>query len=288
MRRILLLCMPLATVLPAQSVIDAWPGSPLVDGIISTGEWSAAPFITIGTAPGDTCHVAVQADGQSVYFAFMGDLESANVLFPEVLIDVDHDRTPAWNADDHWFHVSATDCHHQGAYAVYDDCLLVQPDWTGAPNILPGAPISDTVEIEVPWNKLGLVPQEGDTLGLCLLLTNTASLWRTWPSGASRLAPDTWGELVLPFLNGMGENGARRTFEAWPNPANDVLHLQGDASRSGMVDIRLLDAQGRVVRAKSSVLPAEIAVEALPPGLYQCVIHMPDGTHRTRNIAVVR
>ncbi|MBL8001752.1 MAG: T9SS type A sorting domain-containing protein [Flavobacteriales bacterium] len=271
----------------AQSVIEAFPGTPDLDGVVASGEWDLAPTIGIGTAPGDTCRVAVMTDANGAYFAFMGHLESSNALFPEVLLDTQHDRTAAWNTDDHWFHVSATDCHDQGAYGVYSNCLLVQPDWTGVPNLTPGAPITDTVEIGIPWTKLALAPVEGDSIGLCLLVTNTASTWRLWPDGASRLAPVTWGHLVVPFWNGMAEPCRGTALDVWPNPVADAVNLAMPGT-SGPVNVRIIDVNGCEVLARRVAMPTRIAIAELPAGTYLCSVVTSDGERIVRRLAVVR
>jgi len=287
MRVVVLLALLLGPVVQAQNAIEAFPGTPTVDGVVSPGEWDMAPSVAIGTAPGDTCRVAVLTDFTGAYFAFMGHLESSNALFPEVLLDTQHDRTPAWNADDHWFHVSATDCHHQGDYGVYDDCLLVQPDWTGMQNLTPGAPITDTVEIAIPWSKLGLAtPEEGDSMGMCLLVTNTASSWRLWPDGASRFAPDTWGHLVVPFWNSVAEQDADPSMRLWPDPADREVNLAMPGIK-GPVQVHLFDLDGRLVWSQVLSLPAQIPVQALPAGTYVCEVWTDDGQRTARRVSIV-
>jgi hypothetical protein len=288
MRIAVLFPLLMGPVVLAQNAIEAFPGTPALDGVMSPGEWDLAPVISIGTAPGDTCRVAVMTDFAAVYFAFMGHLESNNALFPEVLLDAQHDRTAAWNADDHWFHVSATDCHHQGAYGVYDDCLLVQPDWTGIPNITPGTPITDTVEIAVPWSKLGLAtPSEGDSLGLCLLVTNTASSWRLWPNGSQRLAPDTWGHLVVPFWNSVADVPASGLLRVWPSPADQELHLVPGSSAQVNGRMRLVDLQGRVVVDRQLAFPAVLPTHDLQAATYVCIVTLADGRQLARRVSIV-
>lgn len=287
MRHLLLVSLLFAMRLHGQGAIEAFPGTPTLDGAVGPGEWDFAPTIAIGIAPGDTCRVAIMTDFNAVYFAFMGQLESNNALFPEVLLDAQHDRSAAWNADDHWFHVSATDCHHQAAYGVYDDCLLLQPDWTGVPNITPGAPVTDTVEIAIPWSKLGLAtPAEGDSIGMCLLVTNTASSWRLWPNGAARLAPDTWGHLVTPFWNSVPEADAHPSMRLWPDPADTEVNLWMPGVH-GLVQVRLFDLHGRVARSWSLALPAKLEVNTLAAGTYVCEVRTDDGQRTARRVSIV-
>ena len=142
-----------------------------------------------------------------LYLAYIGHLESST-LFPEVLLDPAHDRTTGWNADDHFYHVSATACHHQGQYGVFDDCQALPVEWSAHPLMTAGPPETDTIEVAIPWFMLGVAPEPGDTIGFCALLTNTVTTWNEWPTGADRDSPGTWGQLVFPTGAGIEEAAA--------------------------------------------------------------------------------
>lgn len=260
----------------AQNVINPWWGSIFTEGHFSPGEWDAAPTVDVPAA-GSTCQVAVAVDDWGLFIGFMGHLES-NQLFPEVLLDLDHDRTADWNSDDHWFHTSATNCHHLGAYGVFDDCSPLPEDWSAHPNFSPGAPMTDSVEFAIPWwYLLGSTPSPGDTIGFAVVLTNTATSWSMWPAGASRMAPSTWGHLVFPGATSIADDPSTGAVSIWPNPATDLLTVE--AQGSGPMDITLFDAQGReVYRSSSRATGAlRIPVGALRPGAYLLRLHNDDG-----------
>lgn len=232
------------TAMHAQTVINPWWGSIFAEGTFSPGEWDLAPTVPVETELGNTCLVAVAVDDWGLYVGFMGHLES-DVVFPEILLDVNHDRTADWNNDDHWFHVSATNCHYVGAYGVYDDCSPLPSDWSAHPNFSPGAPLTDSVEVAIPWWFLGIDPEPGDTIGMALVLTNTALDWHLWPLGAIREEPITWGHLVIPAATGIDERDDPSFMQIWPNPSSNSSFLSWDGP--SRAEVRLYDAQGRAV-----------------------------------------
>ncbi len=251
MRKLPIALLLLSLTTNAQNVIHPLWGSIFADGQFSAGEWDQAPTVDVPAGGGDMSQVAFAVDGWGLFLGFMGHLES-NQLFPELLLDIDHDRTPDWNGDDRWFHVSATSCHHQGAYGVYDDCSPLPNNWSAHPNISPGPPMTDMVEIAIPWwYLLGITPQPGDTIGIAVVLTNTATSWNMWPAGASRLDPSTWGHLVFPGASAIAEGPSLRDVTIWPNPVVDRLTIETRAQ--GPMDITLFDAQGRTVHHHRSV-----------------------------------
>ena len=256
----------------AQNVVTPWWGTPFPEGTISPGEWDAAPTVSVPTGTGQFCTVAVACDSWGLYLAFMDNLESAG-RFPELLLDPAHDRTVVWNADDRWFHVSATACHHQGEYGVYDDCSPMPSDWSAHPIMNSGPPSTDAIEVAIPWWYLmGSTPQSGDTLGFGLVLTNTVNTWTMWPSGAGHLAPDSWGHLVIPTTTGVDEIQARNYLRVWPNPGSDRVDVGSDLT--GTLDVDLRDAQGRVIRMQRATGPIfSLDISDLPSGAYVLVLH---------------
>src|SRR5688572_2663346 len=106
----------------AQTFIIPEGTTPVMDGAVNSGEWSDADSVTINISASVECKVLFKHDCSNLYLAYLDNLESMAALFPEVLIDVNNSKSASWEADDWWFHVSATDCYYQGAYAVYSNC----------------------------------------------------------------------------------------------------------------------------------------------------------------------
>lgn len=195
----LLVCtMFLAGNLCAQAIhfpLDAAPVT--IDGVMNTSEWTNANSIGIPVSATDTVRVKFKHDGMAMYFAFYGKLQTANALFPEVLTDGANVGGSSWVAGQWWLHVSATDCENQGGYGIYNNCKTVQPDWEGAPNFIMTGPPTDTVEMRVPFSKVGFDPATMESMGMMMLVTNTATIFQGYPAAADRNMPATWGKATF-------------------------------------------------------------------------------------------
>lgn len=270
----LLAAFALHTFSQAQDTLLLLPVSaPVIDGHYSPLEWAAADSVQFTAPFSNSIKVKLAQDNVNLYFVFFGRLEQANVLFPEILFDLNHSRSAAWEPDDAWFHVSATDCYHTGAYGVFTDCDTVQADWQGLPNFEQGPPYTDTVEILIPFAKLNLVSGNTDTIGLSVLVTNTASTWRHWPVTANRNSPATWGTIILnPAPLAVAPPAEPSSILAWPNPVEgEWLHLRLPDISESPAEIVLRDAMGREVAAwQPEMTRTEITLRMplLPAGIY--------------------
>ena len=199
-----------------------------IDGVLQQSEWQNAKKTMIGVNATDSVQVMYKHDNNAMYFAFTGKLESAMALFPEVLIDGEHKGGTSWVSGQWWFHVSATDCENNGGYGVYTNCQATQPDWVGAPNFSPGAPMTDTVEIKIPFAKTGFNPATMDTMGIAFMVTNTASIFKMYPASANRNQPATWANATFSKIPaGIATISEAGKVIVYPNPAKDVLHVSG-------------------------------------------------------------
>jgi hypothetical protein len=234
----------------AQYIVIRQGSSPQIDGLISPLEWSDADSILIPLNATLDVTVKFKHDGSSFYFAFLNNLESFNVRFPEILFDINNDKSAAWQNDDSWFHVSATDCDSDSSANDYSDCLAVQSDWTAVPNFAAGLPYTDSVEIEIPFSKAGFNSISTDTIGLSFDVTNTFSAWNFWPDNTVNPGvPASWGFAIVEFtLNSV--SGKPKTHDRLmlsPNPFRESLMLTGGAAQGESMHIRLVDPCGREI-----------------------------------------
>lgn len=165
----------------------------VADGIISQNEWDDANAIQIASAGNKTVRVLFKHNGNALMFAFLDNLGSANFRFPELLLDINNDKSQQWQNDDWWFHVSATNCFHRGAPNIYDNCEDEQPDWE-ANNF--SVELPDTVEIKIPFS---LVEMDSNVkyIGMAFDVTNTFNAWEYFPSNADSLNPSTWATGII-------------------------------------------------------------------------------------------
>ncbi len=224
--------------------------SPLTDGVLSPLEWNDADSVLISLDVSRQVTVKFKHDGVNFYFAFLNNLESYNIRFPEILLDINNDKSPFWQNDDWWFHVSATDCESDSMANDYSNCLAVQSDWTAVPNFAAGLPYTDTVEIEIPFSKVGFNSISTDTIGLAFDVTNTFSVWNFWPGTNVDLSvPASWGSAVVEFtVNSIAEKPqlADRV-QVSPNPFSDCLSFTADINRNEGMHVCLLDPGGREI-----------------------------------------
>jgi hypothetical protein len=251
-----------------------------IDGTITANEWQNAATAKIPVSGTDTVIVLYKHDQNALHFAFMGKLESANALFPEVLMDPHNQRTSNWINGQWWFHVSATDCENNGAYGVYNNCLGTQPGWTAGPNIAMGAPYTDTMEITIPLTKIGYSAATDDTIGIALLVTNTMTIYKMFPITADRNSPVTWAKAILGNTTTSIPNveGKRGTSLIAPNPAKDHLSLESTEEAA----YEIYDLNGKVLStglAQSGKTLIDVA--GFPPAVYTLKLTFKDSTTET-------
>jgi hypothetical protein len=170
-------------------------GTPVIDGVFSSGEWSDANSIQISVEQGWTVQVSYKHDNSALYIAFSNLINKGKKLYPELLLDTTNGKTAAWNSDDWWFHASFNDCEGHGDYSVYTfgdkgSCQKDHVGWKANNYPLNSGGI---IEIMIPYAKVGLVHSNGKTVGMAFDVTDATSKWYFWPAGAKLENPSTWG-----------------------------------------------------------------------------------------------
>ncbi len=234
-----------------------------VDGKFSTDEWTDAKSLAIILDGGKEITVFYKHDNSNLYLAYCSNLMSGNsVHLPEVMFDLNNDKSNSWMSDDWWFHVSATDCYSKGVYGDYSTCKLVQEDWE-ANNVMESN-FKDTVEIIIPFNTIGIDPSGIKTIGICFDGTDTQTEWKYWPSAADKSNPAGWAEATINFTGTAVEFPEVHSISIIPNPANGFIQLNGNIREESTITIysvlgsKVLETAGKEV----------IEVGALPIGLY--------------------
>lgn len=228
--------------LPAQQIMIPHNPPAQIDGKVSVGEWDNAQIVQMDPSTNLEVNVLMMHDSINLYFLFYGALSAANVRFPEVLLDVQNDKSSMWMMDDWWFHTSATDCESQGQYGNYDSCQVVRPGWLGVPNFTPSTLPVDTVEMMIPFNTIGFDLMTMDSLGISLVKTNTFNAWENWPTSSDHNNPSTWGTAYFGASSIAISEHKLRDVHFFPNPASDHIQFESEVKT---VEIR--DMQGRLV-----------------------------------------
>lgn len=253
-------------------------GSPVtLDGNISSGEWDDAlplylQVVQPTTLEDLTITVKVKHDGNALLVAYINNLEYTE-RFVEIWIDADNGKTIQWAPDDWWFHASLHDCESQGTANNYTLCDTVLPGWEASENIEPGYPLTDTMEVRIPFAKISNSLGINDTIGLALCVATTMSLAPTcWPHAEQPQIPATWGNAILSasFLQ-IPENpheSANASLVLFPNPCNDQLFITGKFQEEEKT-VRILSMDGNIIQTTHPLAPTgTIQVENLPPGMY--------------------
>jgi len=252
-------------------------GSPVsIDGIISANEWIDADSILIDLTLSQKVTVKFKHDTNNFNFLFCNNLESFNIRFPEILLDLNNDKSVTWMNDDWWFHVSATDCESNTAANDYSNCLLVQPDWLAANNFVTGPPYTDTVEIQIPFSKVNFTSSTTDTIGISFDVTNTFNAWNYWPDNlVNSSMPATWASAVVEFISSSLSDIQQTPSHIYisPNPVSDNLSIDLKNSKNNLHLILMRDLKGSIVYSspKEIVFGSGIIiipVSELPSGIY--------------------
>lgn len=267
---------------------------PTMDGIVHPMEWADADTVYISIRNGmDSVGVLYKHDGANLHFAFLGNLQSTNTRFPEVMLDVGNDKTSAWEGDDWWFHVSATDCEYKGEHANYDSCETDRPNWIGIPNMNAGPPrppYVDTIEIQIPLKTMNI--KTDDKFGIAFNVTNTFNSWEYWPAAANIDRPSTWATATLEVPCGPGnvsEIGVEMPIEIYPNPSSSAITLVFANSGFQKLQVSISDVRGRTCFQNTFLVESsqkELSIEQhLPPGMY-VVKTQSESTWGTRRLLI--
>lgn len=244
-------CATAVSSLYAQHLIKIpYASSPTIDGVVEPYEWydSDAVFIEINFGA-DSVKVLFMHDSVNLNVAFLGNLESKNERAPEVLLDIENNKTPVWKMDDWWFHVSTADCDDQGQHSNYSSCAVVRPNWKGERNFGRSPKPVDTVEIQIPLKTISLNLETHDTIGLAFNVNDGIDGWDYWPGGANSNQPSTWGNAV--FLDaahsGLSEISTYQPIDIYPNPSNGSFKIETANLPDGEYTIEITNVFGSTV-----------------------------------------
>jgi len=173
--------------------IDVTYGStPVIDGVISPGEYTDADTLTFTTS-GGTCVVYYKHNGNNAYFAFgvpNKDFESG----VQVFVDTDYNDGTLPQTDDYRFTISRRSGaneygENQGTGTSWGP-WLPPSGWTGAHQDLAS---TWNAEFSLPYTKLGITAGVPKTIGISFFNVWTSTGDYHWPGDANWINPSTWG-----------------------------------------------------------------------------------------------
>jgi hypothetical protein len=271
---VLMVALSAAFNIQAQVDLEIPEGRPAtIDGTVYSNEWGDAAKVTLptGIPLADEVDVYLKHANETLYICYVGDFEQGNPKFPEICLDPDWDQSPSWQADDWWFHISATDCDFQGDYSNFQNCDTVQSDWNAAPNISPGPPSTAAIEMYIPFSKISPALTVQDTVGLRLQMGTIAGPAEFWPEASFLGDPSTWATAIFQQnVTGIEEIQWGKNFQIYPNPTRNIVNLRWDPSIDQLQHIIVRDLSGRQVEystVSAGVNQKQLNLQ-LPSGVY--------------------
>jgi hypothetical protein len=274
---ILCLCIPVFHLLAVEKINFHKGKAVNIDGCFNQHEWDDADSVELKLIDNNIVSIFFKHDGVNLLVAFCKNLKVSayQFRFPEILLDINNTKTSNWDEDDHWFHVSATDCNSKGHPKDYSNCIAVQPDWLGEKNFL-DPKFNDTVEISIPFTKVGLNPQQNIVFGIAFDVTDTQWLWEFYPQNATMNNPSTWAEAtIIEDVNSI-YNHRESLFSLFPNPANDRITISFFNSGLSNPGISIINSLGIEVKHideedLSGQNSISFSTEEFPSGVYYIV-----------------
>lgn len=165
--------------------------APTIDGVLSSGEWSDAGTVEIVYDSTRTIKVYYKHDASNIYVAF-SNISTTDGVWPEMVIDVNNDKSSGWKSDDWWMHASHFDCEGNGAHTVWTACAADRTGWEANNDTATGI-----VEFRISYAHIGFTPGEGKKLGIAFEANNYTgsnnATYKLYPSTAAMDKPSTWG-----------------------------------------------------------------------------------------------
>jgi hypothetical protein len=153
---ILFLCLPGK----AQFINIPQGTTPEIDGDFAANEWDDAAQATIYVQTDWTVTVFYKHSDTCLYLAFTDVKGVYGERYPDVMLDINNDKSTLWAADDWWLHASYNDCEGNGVYNVWASCQPTHSGWVANnfPLSMPG-----TIEMGISYSKIGLLPNASVT-----------------------------------------------------------------------------------------------------------------------------
>ena len=174
--------------------------TPNIDGVLDASEWLDADTTTIVKSATKEVTVYMKHDSTNLYFAFVGPLSSTSYYqYPEIILDIDNDKSETWDENDFWFHVSVQDCWGNGAPYNWSTCSPSHTNWIGTPNFSQTSSfVTDTVEMSFPYSTISLDNSiNNDTIGIGFMMFHDTNLYKITPTTSNINDPSTWGSAII-------------------------------------------------------------------------------------------
>jgi len=242
--------------------------TPNIDGIFEASEWEDADTTIISKSTSQKVTVYMKHDTTNLYFAFTGPMYSTpSYNYPEIILDINNNKSETWDNNDFWFHVSMQDCWGNGDPYVWSTCSPTNANWVGVPNFSSSS--TDTVEMKIPYNTVSLTDTiEIDTIGIGFMMFDGQNVYKITPTTSAINNPSSWGNAFItscsnppPISTGIHSLSVNE-LKIYPNPSKNEIYFDGTYEIS---EISIFDSVGKQV-LKSDVKVVNIS--SLKNGIY--------------------
>ncbi|WP_455393022.1 PKD domain-containing protein [[Eubacterium] cellulosolvens] len=183
------------------SSIDITFGTtPIIDGMLSPGEWDDAEAVQILIQNGISTIVYYKHDSNNLYFGF----DTITDYYAEIYFDTSHDGGLRPRTDDLLLHASAALYEQQGTGYGWGDSNYEITGWN-ASTMYKG---DGQIEYSISFLKIGITAETSSSIGIAFSVSDspTYRYLYYWPSDANQNNPNTWGEMSSSDNWGILEN----------------------------------------------------------------------------------
>jgi hypothetical protein len=243
----------------AQEVNIPFGTIPIIDGVISTDEWTDADWRLIDVQLNWEVKVCYKHSDSSLFFAFIGLKTTYGERYPDILLDIKNDKKNSWNPDDWWFHASYNDCEGHGNYNNWLSCIPDHPGWS-ANNF----PLSEPgiIEMEISYSKIGLSIPNNDTIGIAFEVSDTHTDYHYFPFYAEIGDPSSWVNCITSKQTADIENQERKNIiSVFPNPSKDFTTIKFSNPDNENYSLTIYSSTGQVIREIDNITGTEVKVE---------------------------
>ena len=253
----------------AQQINIPYGISPVIDGIISSDEWTDADSVTINVQPFWDVKVLYKHNDSCLFFLFKGLVKTGyGERYPDVMLDIYNDKSTTWNPDDWWLHASYNDCECVGNYNDWTSCQPEHIGWT-ANNFPLSAP--GIIEMEITYAKIGISNLSEDTIGISLEVSDTYNDYNYFPNGALIDNPSTWATGVFSAPNSISAyQKPENSIKVFPNPSSESVTLQFSNPKNEECKLLVFNEKGQIVEKIEDISTSEIEldIKSWQSGLY--------------------
>ncbi|MCD4768717.1 MAG: T9SS type A sorting domain-containing protein [Bacteroidales bacterium] len=269
---LLFVIIPLINYAHSGDTINVQPGTiPIIDGTISTGEWSDAAVVAF-IADGTTITCYLKHNGTDTLYIAQDapTLNNGDQAF--LWFDTEHNGGTTPQPDDYrisgyYIDFPGYDGEVQGTGSSWGSWTSPS-GWISASTGMGWSTDHGQIEFVIAFNKIGITPGISSIIGFMIGFGDnpaSADYW-VWPSGGQDNNPNTWADLI--FFNTQSNNNYQekdKNISIFPNPNNGIITIE----TKNIQAIEIIDITGKLVKQiRETSNKIQIDLSSLHKGIY--------------------